>query len=109
MSYDEYLYRQNYTNIKSVADKFPSYREHKCTIVVNKTLHIDVSVVVASSLSSTITKIIENDLTIDTFQFTVEYSSDESLNKIKSVVESNESVKLNKEDAKIFASFCLAI
>ena len=98
-------------NLKSVVEKLSSYKENKCTIVVNKTFRIELPVVVAASLSSKITKMIENDPTQTVFPFTVDAKKDngDSFDKIRRVLIDNTKVSLNDEDIKTFAAFGLEI
>ena len=100
-------------NLKSVVGKFETYKEHKCSIVINKIFTIEVPVVVAASISSSITKIIENDPTTDTFPFTIKHYNESSMQKIKQVITTNSSVSIeddeNEEDMETFAEFGLSI
>ena len=99
-------------NLRSVVGKFETYKEHKCSIVVNKTFTIEVPVVVAASISSSITKIIENDPTASTFPFTIKHYNESSMQKIKQVIARNASVSIgeeDEEDMQAFAEFGLSI
>ena len=89
----------------------PSYKENKCSIVINKTFKIELPVVVAASLSSKITKMIEIDPTQTEFSFVINTMNENKdlFNKIRSVLINNEKVSLNDEDIQPFASFGLAI
>ena len=97
-------------NLQTVIEKFEAYKEHKCTIVINKSFVIDLPVVVAASISSIITRTIENDPTADTFEFTINNFIESSLRKIKRVITRNETVIIKEEeDIQPFAEFGLAI
>ena len=95
-------------NIRKTVDKFPEYRDRIGTIRINETFDIKVPVIVAASLSSTITKIIDNDPTASTFCFTIERYSETSFSKLKDVLQHNTRVSLdNDDDIHAFAEFGL--
>ena len=95
-------------NIRKTVDKFPEYRDRIATIRINETFDIEVPVIVASSLSSTITKLIDNDPTTSTFCFTIQRYSESSLAKLKDVLQHNSRVSLdNDDDIHAFAEFGL--
>jgi hypothetical protein len=95
-------------NIRKTVDKFPEYRDRIGTIRINETFDIEVPVIVAASLSSTITKIIDNDPTASTFCFTIQRYSETSFSKLKDVLQHNTRVSLdNDDDIHAFAEFGL--
>ena len=97
-------------NLRKTVERFPEFRERMCTIRINESLVIEVPVVVAASFSATITSIVGSDPTTATFSFTLRAKSNSSLDKIKRVLQHNESVTLdNDEDIRAFAEFGLCI
>ena len=95
-------------NIRKTVEKFPEYRDRIGTIRINETFDIEVPVIVAASLSSTITKIIDNDPTASTFCFTIQRYSETSFSKLKDVLQHNTRVSLdNDDDIHAFAEFGL--
>ena len=97
-------------NLRTIIEKFPSYKEHTFTISINNKVKITIPTVFAATLSKTITKILENDPTAKTFPCTLNDASNEALNKIKDVITNNVSVTLKDEqEIKTFASFGLSI
>ena len=97
-------------NIRSTVNEFPEYRDTICTIIINEKFKIELPIIVASSFSSSITKLIKNDPTTKEFHFSFKSNSVESLNKIKSVLCEQSKVSLNEEnDIFTFAEFGLAI
>ena len=96
--------------MKGAVEKFPMYKDHTYSIIINNEVEIKIPVVVAASISSKISEIIENDPTSSKLPITLNECSSESLGKIKKVVLKNENVELDKEeDINAFASFGLAI
>ena len=95
-------------NIRKTVEKFPEYRDRIGIIRINETFDIEVPVIVAASLSSTITKIIDNDPTASTFCFTIQRYSETSFSKLKDVLQHNTRVSLdNDDDIHAFAEFGL--
>jgi len=87
-----------------------AYKEQMCTIVINGNFNIELPVIVAAAVSSPITRMIENDPTMTKFTFNIPIKGKDKncLQKIKSVLVSNESVKIeNENDVRAFATFGL--
>ena len=109
----EFSINSNYLeNIRSTVNEFPEYKDRICTIIINETFKIELPLIVASSFSSSITKIIKNDPTTKEFHFSLQTNSLESLNKIKSVLCEHSKVTLNEEndeDIYSFAEFGVSI
>jgi hypothetical protein len=99
------------SNLKSVVKNIEMYKEHKCSIIINDEFSIEIPVVIAAVLSKSITKMLENDPTLQTFKFTLKtlnHSNKEAFDKIKIVlVGDNEAEVNNEEEMKVFADFGL--
>ena len=98
-------------NLKSAVENMPSYRDNTCNIVINGTYIIELPIIVAASLSSTITKMIRNDPTQNKFPFSLDNASvnNKAFDKIRDVLVNNKSVLIdNDNEMKIFASFGLS-
>ena len=102
-------------NIRSTVNEFPEYRDRMFTIIINETFYIELPLIIASSFSSSITKIIKNDPTTNELHISLKTrktNSLESLNKIKSVLCKNSKISFKEEyeeDIYTFASFGIAI
>ena len=97
-------------NIRLTVERFPEYRDKMCNIIINEKFNIELPIIVASSFSSSITKIITNDPTTNEFRFSIQSNSQDSLDKIKSVICKREVVSIdNEEDISTFAELGLAI
>ena len=100
-------------SLRSVVECIETYKEHKCTISINKSFSIELPVIIAASLSREISRMLTNDPTQHEFKFTLKsfdaYCND-VVDKIKRSIIDNESVILdNEEEMECFAKFGLLI
>jgi small GTP-binding protein len=96
------------SNLRFVVSKIDMYREHRCLIVINDMFNIEMPVVVAAVLSKSITNLLENDPTLQTFKFTLNTLNDnnkEAVDKIKRVLVGENEVGVDDEEMKVFADF----
>ena len=93
-------------NIRSLSEEFPEYRDRIYTIIINETFKIELPLIVASSFSSSVTKTVKNDPTANELHVRLNtLKTQETLEKIKSVLFGQSNVSLNEEnDVFAFAS-----
>ena len=98
-------------NIRSLSEEFPEYRDRIYTIIINETFKIELPLIVASSFSSSVTKTVKNDPTANELHVRLStLKTQETLEKIKSVLFGQSKVSLNEEnDVFAFAEFGAAI
>ena len=95
-------------NVWSTANVFQEFADRKFTIIINETFKIELPLIVASSLFSSIAKLIKSDSTANEFHVTINSPLNdqkillESLNKIKSVLCGNSKVSFNLNNEKDF-------
>ena len=83
------LNSQYLQNLRSVVRKLVTYKEHKCSIVINKAFTLEVPYVVAAS----------------TYQFTIKRYNKSSMFKTKQVITTSASVFTGEEDDEEMQAF----
>ena len=109
----DFLSSKPIKNILSVTSKVaPELSKSFCSLIFNEKTEVKVPVLVAASLSSSVTKCIEVDPTKRKFTFNVTMKNENNniLNSFKSLLEDNIPIQLNEEDDFInLASIGLSI
>ena len=103
------LHSASLPNLRNIARTVGIYREHTCSIIINDNFTIELPVVVASSLSKEITRIIENDPTQNIFNFKLKCNNENILNKIKHVLTCSDVIDIEEEEINAFAEFGLLL
>ena len=78
------------SNLRSVVNKIDMYKEHKCSIVINNAFNIEMPVIVAAVLSKSITEMLENDPTLQTFKFTLSTLNNNNKEVFDKIIEYSE-------------------